>query len=207
MPFDFDDYDKKCSQLLPEQLHIEWNHYTRLISGSAASTTIAGSAVVFTAGVSLIGVAIGSAGIHNARKKRSIIERHLARYREKPTTRIKDVMGSAAFNGAVGITTLGLGTLGAEKVIELGIEHGVFGGAAETGVKVATGVVVNGVNVAADDRYHKGKKKKAEKRASVAVEEKHNHDKKPRAGKRTKSQRKSRGSSVKESSIETISIS
>jgi len=186
---------------------MEWNHYTRLISGSAASTTLAGSAVIFTAGVSLIGVAIGSAGIHNARKKRKIIEQHLARYREKPTTRMQDVMGSAAFNGAVGITTLGLGTLGAEKVLELGIEHGVFGGAAETGVKVATGVVVNGVNVAADDRYHKSKKKKAEKRISVAVKEKHVHDRKPRAGKRTKSRKNSRGGSLQESTIETISIS
>src|SRR3954471_15386498 len=98
MPFDFAKYDQKCSQMSPEQLQLEWEHYTRLISGSAASATIAGSALVFTAGVSLIGVAIGSAGIHNARKKRKIIDRHLARYREEPTTRKRDLMGSAAFN-------------------------------------------------------------------------------------------------------------
>ncbi|KAI2487814.1 hypothetical protein Ptr902_01947 [Pyrenophora tritici-repentis] len=206
MPFDFGKYDEKCSQMSPEQLQLEWEHYTRLISGAAASATLGGSALVFTAGVSIIGVAIGSAGFHNARKKRQIIKRHLARYREAPTTRRRDVMGSAAFNGAVGITTLGLGTLGAEKVLELGIEHGVFGGAAETGVAVATGVVVNGVNTAADDTYHKGLKKRAEKRAGLAIEEKHSDGKKTNNGKRRKSRKKPHGSSVSSLSIETVSV-
>lgn len=182
MPFDFDEYNEKCSQMSLEQLNLEWNHYTRLISGSAASATLGGSALVFTAGVSLIGVAIGSAGFYNARKKRQIIKRHLDQ--KQPITRKRDVIGSAAFNGVVGLTTLGLGTLGAEKVIELGIEHGVSGGAAETGVKIATGVVVNGVNVAADDRYHKSKKRREAKRAGLAVEEKHKSTKKKTASPR-----------------------
>ncbi|KAF5849926.1 hypothetical protein GGP41_005372 [Bipolaris sorokiniana] len=174
MPFDFDAYDKKCSQMSPEELHLEWNHYTRLISGAAASATLGGSALVFTGGVSIIGVAIGSAGFYNARKKRQILKRHLDR--EHRTN-----LGSAAFNGAVGLTTLGLGTLGAEKVLELGIENGVFGRAAETGVKVATGVVVNGVNTAADDRYHTHKKKREAKRACLAVERKHEDGQKKRS--------------------------
>lgn len=171
MPFDFDEYDKKCSQMSLEELRLEWNHYTRLISGAAASATLGGSALVFTAGVSIIGVAIGSAGIYNARKKRQILKKYLNQ--EERTTRKRDVMGSAAFNGAVGLTTLGLGTLGAEKVLELGIERGISGGATEAGVKVATGVVVNGVNTAADDRYHRHKKKREAKRASIAVDGRH----------------------------------
>ncbi|EMD67008.1 hypothetical protein COCSADRAFT_351596 [Bipolaris sorokiniana ND90Pr] len=179
MPFDFDAYDKKCSQMSPEELHLEWNHYTRLISGAAASATLGGSALVFTGGVSIIGVAIGSAGFYNARKKRQILKRHLDR--EHRTNRKRDIVGSAAFNGAVGLTTLGLGTLGAEKVLELGIENGVFGRAAETGVKVATGVVVNGVNTAADDRYHTHKKKREAKRACLAVERKHEDGQKKRS--------------------------
>lgn len=190
MPFDFRDYDEKCSQMSLEELHLEWNHYTRCISGAAASATLGGSALIFTGGVSIIGVAIGSAGFYNARKKRQIIKRHLGR--AQPTTRKRDVMGSAAFNGAVGLTTLGLGTLGAEKVLELGMEHGAFGRAAETGVKIGTGVVVNGVNTAADNRYHKAKKKREAKRARLAIEEK---------------PRRRRRRSVEESSIESVSMS
>ncbi|EFQ93267.1 hypothetical protein PTT_09401 [Pyrenophora teres f. teres 0-1] len=188
MPFDFEKYDQKCSQMSPEQLQLEWDHYTRCLSGAAASATLGGSALVFTAGVSLIGVAIGSAGFHNARKKRQIVKRHLARYREAPTTRRRDVVGSAAFNGAVGLTTLGLGTLGAEKVLELGIEHGLF------------------VNTAADGAYHNGKKKRAEKRAGLAIEEAYRDGKKTNTEKRRKSQKKPHGGSVKSSSTESIDI-
>ncbi|CAA9958255.1 hypothetical protein PTMSG1_01819 [Pyrenophora teres f. maculata] len=206
MPFDFEKYDQKCSQMSPEQLQLEWDHYTRCLSGAAASATLGGSALVFTAGVSLIGVAIGSAGFHNARKKRQIVKRHLARYREAPTTRRRDVVGSAAFNGAVGLTTLGLGTLGAEKVLELGIEHGLFGGAAEAGVAVGTGVVVNAVNTAADGAYHNGKKKRAEKRDGLAIEEAYRDGKKANTEKRRKSQKKPHGGSVKSSSTESIDI-
>ncbi|KAJ5059823.1 hypothetical protein J3E72DRAFT_439256 [Bipolaris maydis] len=168
MPFDFDAYEKKCSQMSPEELHLEWNHYTRLISGAAASATLGGSALVFTGGISIIGVAIGSAGFYNARKKRQILKRHLDQEYRK--NRKRDMVGSAAFNGAVGLTTLGLGTLGAEKVLEMGIENGV-----------ATGVVVNGVNTAADNRYHTYKKKREAKRAGLVVERKHKDGQKKRS--------------------------
>ncbi|KAI1490311.1 hypothetical protein F5X96DRAFT_637069 [Biscogniauxia mediterranea] len=42
MPFDFKKYDEKCAGLTAEQLQLEWNRYTRLIT--SASTSTAGAA-------------------------------------------------------------------------------------------------------------------------------------------------------------------
>jgi hypothetical protein len=108
MPFDFSEYYSKCSKISPKELQNEWNHYTRLITGSTTSTTIPGLAALPTLGVSLIGVTLGSSGIRNARKKRAIIEQHLARQGQEPATYTKDVLRPAVFSGAVGLVTLGI---------------------------------------------------------------------------------------------------
>ncbi|ENI01308.1 hypothetical protein COCC4DRAFT_33956 [Bipolaris maydis ATCC 48331] len=116
-----------------EELRLEWNHYTRLITGSATSTTISGLAAPLTG------------GIHNARKKRAIIDCHLARYEEQHITRKRDVIGSMAFSGTLGVATLGIGSMGADIALTEGICHGVFESTAETEVKVVTHVIADGV--------------------------------------------------------------
>src|SRR6187551_3351394 len=99
MPFDFKKYDEKCRGLTPEELQREWQHYTRLISGAATSTTVSGLAIPLTAGVSMIGVGMAAPAIHNARKKREIIERHLQRHGTTQQTRKRDVVSSMALSG------------------------------------------------------------------------------------------------------------
>lgn len=165
MPFDFAEYDYKCSQMSPEQLQREWNHYTRLITGSATSTALSGLALLPTLGVSMIGIAIGSSGIHNARKKRDIIDRHLARYGQEHKTRMRDVAGSMVFSGTVGVVTLGVGMGGAETVLAEGIQHGLLTAADETVVKVGTHAVADGVALSLEHKHHEHIRAKEEKRA------------------------------------------
>ncbi|KAI1638225.1 hypothetical protein F4809DRAFT_600864 [Biscogniauxia mediterranea] len=72
MPFDFKKYDEKCAGLTAEQLQLEWNRYTRLITSASTSTAVSGAAVPATFGVSAVGVALAAPALHNARKKRTI---------------------------------------------------------------------------------------------------------------------------------------
>lgn len=148
-----------------EELRREWNHYTRLITGSATSTAISGLAAVPTLGISMIGVMIGSAGIHNARKKREIIDYHLARYEEKHTTRKRDVIGSMVFSGTLGVATLCVGSMGADIALTEGMCHGIFEETAKTEVKVVAHIVADGVGLATEHECNDGLKAKAEKKA------------------------------------------
>ncbi|KAA8611229.1 hypothetical protein TUN199_11601 [Pyrenophora tritici-repentis] len=165
MLFNFTEYKERCSQMSLEELRREWNHYTRLITGSATSTTLSGLAALPTAGISLIGVIIGSTGIYNAQKKRAIIDYYLARYEEQHKTRKRDVIGSMAFSGTLGVATLGIGSMGAEAALTEGICHGIFAQTAETEVKVVTHVIADGVGLAIEHKYHNDLKAKAEKNA------------------------------------------
>ncbi|KAH7324412.1 hypothetical protein B0I35DRAFT_161448 [Stachybotrys elegans] len=125
MPFDFEAYDEKCNGLTQEQLQREWNHYTRLITGAATSTTISSIAIVPTLGVSIIGVALAAPSIHNARKKREILDRHLQRLGTRHETRTRDVLGSMAFTSAINVLTLGFSTMGASQISEIGAEYAI----------------------------------------------------------------------------------
>lgn len=125
MPFDFKKYDEKCYGLSVEELQREWQHYTRLITGAATSTTVSGLALPLTMGVSTIGIALAAPAIHNARLKREIVERHLNRHNTTHVTRKRDVLGGAAISGTIGVVTLGVGTLGADAIAAQGAEHGM----------------------------------------------------------------------------------
>ena len=165
MPFNFTEYDGRCSHMSLEELRLEWNHYTRLITGSATSTTISGLAAPLTGGISLIGVFIGSTGIHNSRKKRAIIDCHLARYEEQHRTRKRDVIGSMAFSSTLGVATLGIGSMGAEIALAEGIQHGIFESTAGTEVEVITYVIADGADLAIEHENHEDLKAEAEKNA------------------------------------------
>lgn len=151
MPFNFKAYDEKCGGLTPEELQREWQHYTRLITGAATSTSVSGLALPLTLGVSGIGVAMPAPAIHNARKKRAIIERHLARHNEKHVTRKRDVSGSMAVSGTIGVVTLGVSSFGAGSIAVQGAEHGISSIIENgTAVKVATHAALDGAGMAVE---------------------------------------------------------
>ncbi|KAF5026800.1 hypothetical protein F66182_1084 [Fusarium sp. NRRL 66182] len=161
MPFDFKAYDQKCQGLTLEELQREWEHYTRLISGAATSTAVSGVAIPLTLGVSTIGVAMAAPAIHNARKKREIIERHLNRLHATHHTRKRDVLGSMAVSGTIGVCTLGIGTMGAEAVATAGAEHGIQSIVAnETAIKIVTHAALDGAGMAVEHAHTDHLKKK-----------------------------------------------
>ncbi|RSL49642.1 hypothetical protein CEP54_012339 [Fusarium duplospermum] len=161
MPFDFKAYDEKCRGLTLEELQREWEHYTRLISGAATSTAVSGMAIPLTLGVSTIGVAMAAPAIHNARKKREIIERHLNRHQATHHTRKRDVLGSMAVSGTIGVVTLGVGSMGADAVATAGAEHGIQSIVAnETAIKIATHAALDGAGMAIEHKHTDRLKKK-----------------------------------------------
>ncbi|RYO77693.1 hypothetical protein DL762_009097 [Monosporascus cannonballus] len=161
MPFDFKAYDAKCNGLTPEELQREWQHYTRLISGASTSTAVSGIAMPFTMGVSTIGVAMAAPAIHNARKKREIIEKHLQKHGTTHVTRKRDVVGSMAVSGTIGIVTLGVGTAGADAVATAGAEHGISAVVEnETAIKIVTHAALDGVGMGIEHAHTSNLKKK-----------------------------------------------
>ncbi|KAF4419456.1 hypothetical protein F53441_14429 [Fusarium austroafricanum] len=137
MPFDFKDYDPKRQGLTVKELQREWEHYTRLISGAATSTAVPGCAIPLMLVVSIIVVAMAAPAIHNARKKRKIIERHLNRLNATHHTRKRDVLGSMAASWTIGVVTLGVGSMGADAIATAGAEHGIQSIVAnETAIKI-----------------------------------------------------------------------
>lgn len=159
MPFDFKKFDAKCANMSIDELQREWEHYTRLISGSATSTAVSGAAIPFTLGVSVIGVGLAAPAIHNARKKREIIERHLQRLGTTHHTRKRDVLTPIAISGTVGLVTLGVGSAGAGAITNAAVEHGITSVAAnEIAVKATVHLAVDGVAMAGEEHHMKQKR-------------------------------------------------
>ncbi|KAF4949917.1 hypothetical protein FSARC_13338 [Fusarium sarcochroum] len=164
MPFDFKAYDQKCQGLTLEELQREWEHYTRLISGAATSTAVSGVAIPLTLGISTIGVAMAAPAIHNARKKREIIERHLNRLNATHHTRKRDVLGSVAVSGTIGVVTLGVGSMGTEAIATAGAEHGIHAVIAnETAIKLVSHAALDGAGMAVEHAHTGHLKKDARK--------------------------------------------
>jgi hypothetical protein len=159
MPFDFKKYDAKCAAMSVDELHLEWQHYTRLISGASTSTAISGIAVPFTLGVSTVGVAVAAPAIHNARKKRAIIEKHLQKLGTTHNTRKRDMLGPMALSSTVGVMTLGVGAMGADVIGQAGVYHGIDVIVQnEMVVKASTHLAVELAVVGAEESHAKAKK-------------------------------------------------
>ncbi|KAL2018092.1 hypothetical protein VTK56DRAFT_1278 [Thermocarpiscus australiensis] len=170
MPFDFKAYDAKCAAMTPEELQLEWQHYTRLISGASTSTAVSGLAVPLTLGVSLIGVGVSAPAIHNARKKREIIEKHLQRHGTTHHTRKRDVLSSVALSRTIGAVTLGVGAAGADAIATAGAEHGISAVVEnEMAIKIVTHAALDGAGMAVEHAYTDHKKKKEAHRAFQAA--------------------------------------
>ncbi|KAG9251046.1 uncharacterized protein F5Z01DRAFT_628400 [Emericellopsis atlantica] len=170
MPFDFQKYDEKCRGLTPEELQREWQHYTRLITGAATSTTVSGLAIPLTAGVSTIGVALAAPAIHNARKKREIIERHLTRHSASHVTRKRDVLSGVAVSGTIGVMTLGVASMGADTIAAHGAEHGISAIIEnETAVKVVTHAALDGAGLGVEHVHTNHVRRKEAQKAFQAA--------------------------------------
>jgi hypothetical protein len=125
MPFDYDTYQKKVDGMSTEQLHREWENYTRQISGGATSTAASIALSPFTGGISLVGLGLSTPRIHNARKKREIIEAGLKTHGTTHHTRKRDVLVPMA--AATTITGLTMGIAPAGKILHVSFAYyGMF---------------------------------------------------------------------------------
>lgn len=100
--FGFEQFDELCGTLDSHELQLKWQHYTRSMSAASTSTAVATLAIGPTGGVSAIGAMIAGPLLHNARKKRQIIERHMNSRGLKPETRNKDIYIPMAVSGTIG---------------------------------------------------------------------------------------------------------
>ncbi|KAL1862761.1 hypothetical protein Daus18300_008405 [Diaporthe australafricana] len=139
--FKFDEFDVTCGELDGEQLQLKWQHYTRALSAASTSTAVATLAAAPTGGVSMIGAMIAGPLMHNARKKRQIIEHHMSVRGLKPETRNKDIYGPMAFSAVLGGATMGVGSAGAELL------------AVDTMTKIVSHAAVDAGVTAVEDKH------------------------------------------------------
>lgn len=125
MPFDFKEYQSKCDGMTTAQLHKEWENYTRQISGGATGTATSVLFAPVTGGISLMGLGLSAPKIHNARKKREIIEAGLKARGTTHNTRKRDVIAPMAITGVISGATLGLAGPAANAVAGQVVEHGI----------------------------------------------------------------------------------
>lgn len=163
MPFDYNEYQQKCNTLSTEQLHREWENYTRQISGGATSTATSVLFSPLTGGISLIGLGLSAPRIHNARKKREIIEAGLQARGSKHNTRKRDVIAPMAIAGTIGGLTLGLAGPGADMIA---------GEAVGKGVEYAMShAALDGAGAAMEHKHDNHLKKKADKKGKAVQEQ------------------------------------
>jgi len=153
MPFDYNAFQTKCDGLSTAELQKEWENYTRQIAGGATSTA---GAILFsplTAGVSLVGLGLSAPRIHNARKKREIIEASLRNRGATHQTRKRDVLAPMAVSGGLGVLTLDLAGPGADLIAGEAVGKGVEYAAAQ--------VVLDGAAATAEHVHTNHEKKEA----------------------------------------------
>lgn len=154
IPFDYEEYQKKCNGFTTEQLHKEWENYTRQISGGATSTATSVLFSPLTGGISLVGLGLSAPRIHNARKKREIIEAGLQARGTTHNTRKRDVIAPMAVAGTSGGLTLGLAGPGADMLAGAAVGHGIEYAATHSALD-ATGAVL-------EHKHDEHSKKKAD---------------------------------------------
>ncbi|CZS97972.1 uncharacterized protein RAG0_06857 [Rhynchosporium agropyri] len=96
-----------------------FNGSGRIIRARSGGATSTATAILFsplTAGISLVGLGQSTPRIHNARKKRAIIEAKLQTHGQTPSTRKRDVIAPMAMFGTIGGLTLGLAGPGADLI-------------------------------------------------------------------------------------------
>ncbi|MCJ1408553.1 hypothetical protein MMC19_002628 [Ptychographa xylographoides] len=175
MPLDYEEFSTKCDAMSIEELHKEWNNYTRQISGGATTTTLSVTFAPLTMGASLIGLGLSAPRIHNARKKRAIIEAHLQACGTTYHTRKRDVMGAMALSTTIGGITLGMAPAGAHEMGMMAAEHAIhaIAGNPHT-VEAVAHVALDGVGSVMEEKHDKKTHEKSLQRlrAKAAMMEK-----------------------------------
>jgi hypothetical protein len=165
MPFNYIEFDSKCATATEAELQNQWENYTRQISGGSTSTAVSILAAPLTIGVSLVGLVLSTPRIHNARKKREIIEKHLQALGSTHHTRKRDVFGPMALSGGIGLLSLGIAPPGAESIVEVGVTNGICAIVAnQAAVEAVAHVAVDGVGAGVEELEHKRKEKKERKK-------------------------------------------
>ncbi len=126
-----------------EELQKEWENYTRQISSGATSTATSILFMPLTAGISAVGLGISAPRIHNARKKREIIEAGLRARGTTHHTRTGDVLAPMAVSGIIGGLTLGLVPPGASDFAAVAAGRAIEIAATNTALTAAEAVVVD----------------------------------------------------------------
>lgn len=129
--FKFAEFDALCSELDVDQLQQQWQHYTRALSATSTSTavaTLAPGRLGSTGGVSMIGAMIAGPLMHNARKKRHIIEKHLGMKGAAPEILKKVDDESAVSSGTLGGARAGAEVMAVDKITKI-VSHVVLDGA------------------------------------------------------------------------------
>ncbi|KAJ0109071.1 hypothetical protein J7T55_002263 [Diaporthe amygdali] len=155
--FKFDEFDTLCGELDGDQLQLKWQHYTRALSAASTSTAVATLAAGPTGGVSMIGAMIAGPLIHNARKKRQIIEHHMSIKGIEPETRNKDVYGPMAFSAVLGGATMGIGSVGAELL------------AVDTATKIVSHAAIDAGVTAVEDKHSQREHEKEMNKAGAQL--------------------------------------
>ena len=143
MPFDYKNYQEKCNGMTAEELQKEWENYTRQISAGATSTATSVLLMPLTGGISAVGLGVSAPRIHNARKKREIIEAGLRARGTTHHTRTGDVLAPMAVSGIISGLTLGLVPPGASDLAAVATGRAVEIAAANTALNATEAVVVD----------------------------------------------------------------
>ena len=144
------------------RLHREWENYTRQISGGATSTAASVLFSPFTAGVSLVGLGLSGPRIHNARKKREIIEAGLKERGTTHHTRKRDVVAPMAIAGTLSGLTLGLAAPGADMIVGAAGGHVAGMAVSHAAVETAAHIGLETTGAVAEHTHDKHEKKKAD---------------------------------------------
>ena len=126
-----------------EQLQKEWENYTRQMSAGATSTATSILLMPLTGGISAVGLGLSAPRIHNARKKREIIEAGLRARGTTHHTRMGDVLAPMAVSGVIGGLTLGLAPPGASDLAAVAVGRAVEIAATNTALNATEAVVVS----------------------------------------------------------------
>jgi hypothetical protein len=125
-----------------EELQKEWENYTRQISAGATTTATSVLLMPLTGGISAVGLGLSAPRIHNARKKREIIEAGLKARGTTHHTRTGDVLAPMAVSGIISGLTLGLVPPGAGDLAAVATGRAVEIAATNTALNATEAVVV-----------------------------------------------------------------
>jgi hypothetical protein len=169
MPFDYDKYQEKCNGMTTEQLQKEWENYTRQMSSGATSTATSILFMPVTGGFSAVGIGLSAPRIHNARKKREIIEAGLKARGTTHHTRTGDVLAPMAVSGIIGGLTLGLVPPGVDSAAGVAAGRGLEIAATNTALNATEAIVIDKAKKKAENETNAQSQAQSERYGTMAT--------------------------------------